>query len=176
LIDLLQVDPSKLADKAQQLPDNVKRLSDTSQQFLNAILNSLDFVPLYVYFTTKVVQDLTRLFWYCRPFRVMCFHLRAEVSQKFPKHKHAAVAGFIFLRFFCAAVMAPFAYKLTEGISIMTLFEHRNCFLYSGSKQRSAESPHTHQQGVAKCCHRSGIWNQGTTINATPRQHVCEPY
>jgi hypothetical protein len=45
----------------------------------------------------------------------LAHHLRAEVAKKFPDFQLQAVAGFIFLRFFCPAIMNPFAYNLTEG-------------------------------------------------------------
>ena len=48
------------------------------------------------------------------PFKILANHLRSEVTKKFPDHQFQAVGGFIFLRFFCPAIMTPFAYGVTD--------------------------------------------------------------
>jgi len=42
-----------------------------------------------------------------QPFREMANHLQVEVLKRFPNIKHIAVAGFIFLRFFCPIISHP---------------------------------------------------------------------
>jgi hypothetical protein len=94
--DKIEIDPSKMANKddaaRQQSIDNLKQVA---ARFLEAILASIDVCPV--------------------PFRVMANHLQAEVVKRFPDSKYQSVAGFIFLRFFCPAILAPEANGLYGG-------------------------------------------------------------
>lgn len=126
-----------------------------------------------------------------RLFRVICFHLSEETSRKFPKHKYTAVAGFIFLRFFCAAIMSPVTYKLIDGMSsvLVTVLVSSLSFLCSAffsffslyftsctlrlslvscssrTEQRSTASLHPDKQAVAKCGNWSGVRHKGMNNN-----------
>ncbi len=45
----------------------------------------------------------------------MMEHLQKEVIKKFPTANYVAVAGFIFLRFFCPAISAPDAQEVVAA-------------------------------------------------------------
>lgn len=40
-------------------------------------------------------------------FRALCHHIWEVVEDRFPDSRHSAVGSFIFLRFFCPAIIAP---------------------------------------------------------------------
>ena len=42
-----------------------------------------------------------------RLFRALCHHVWEVVEDRFPDSRHSAVGSFIFLRFFCPAIVAP---------------------------------------------------------------------
>jgi len=88
-----EVDPVK--GKDQDIQENMIKLKSTCQAFVDSIIASLDRCPL--------------------PFREMANHLHSEVAKKFPGSKHTAVAGFIFLRFFCPAILSPDTVGLIDG-------------------------------------------------------------
>jgi len=51
----------------------------------------------------------------CPPaFRHICNHLHTEVQRRFPDRRHTAIGGFIFLRFFCPALVSPDSFGLME--------------------------------------------------------------
>jgi len=86
--DQVEVDPSKMANKDEAArKQSIDNLKSIASKFLDAILKSIDSCPV--------------------PFRVMANHLQAEVVKRFPDSKYQSVAGFIFLRFFCPAILAP---------------------------------------------------------------------
>lgn len=70
-----------------QAAKNIETLLKSCTNFLTAILESISKCPV--------------------PFRVMAAHLREEVSKSYPEAKYTAVGGFIFLRFFCPAILSP---------------------------------------------------------------------
>eukprot|EP01125_Pyxidicula_operculata_P009385 TRINITY_DN308_c1_g1_i1.p1 TRINITY_DN308_c1_g1~~TRINITY_DN308_c1_g1_i1.p1 ORF type:complete len:590 (+),score=125.67 TRINITY_DN308_c1_g1_i1:28-1797(+) len=82
-----EVDSNKLANKDENLDENMKKLMSICQEFTDIITSSLDRCPL--------------------PFREMAHHLQNEVVKRFPNSKFTSVGGFIFLRFFCPAIPAP---------------------------------------------------------------------
>lgn len=43
----------------------------------------------------------------CRMFRAICHHIWEVVDDRFPNSRHSAVGSFIFLRFFCPAIVSP---------------------------------------------------------------------
>ncbi|KAL6074984.1 phosphatidylinositol-3,4,5-trisphosphate binding [Balamuthia mandrillaris] len=114
---LLEIDETKLRLQmgmpAEPLPDaqdeetvasavaelqqrNVAKLIKVTDSFLNIILNSLPKMP--------------------RGFLVIASHLWETVNKKFPNHKHAAVAGFIFLRFLCPIIVNPKGWQLVDEL------------------------------------------------------------
>jgi len=91
--DGYEVDPKKAKD--EDVAQNMIKLKGTAQMFLDSILDSLSECPL--------------------PFRDMGRHLQAEVVKRFPENKHSSVGGFIFLRFFCPAILSPDSQGLYTG-------------------------------------------------------------
>jgi len=45
----------------------------------------------------------------------MMAHLRQECVKRFPDSYHKSIAGFIFLRFFCPAILSPDSNGITTG-------------------------------------------------------------
>ena len=82
----LELDPTKLP-KGQSLETNCYNLMNVSNCFLEDILNTLPHCP--------------------KQFRVISNFLSDCVQKKFPGHEHTVVAGFMFLRFLCPAIVAP---------------------------------------------------------------------
>eukprot|EP01130_Rhizamoeba_saxonica_P000081 TRINITY_DN10101_c0_g1_i1.p1 TRINITY_DN10101_c0_g1~~TRINITY_DN10101_c0_g1_i1.p1 ORF type:complete len:601 (+),score=142.25 TRINITY_DN10101_c0_g1_i1:212-2014(+) len=89
-----EVDESKA--KGEDISANMAKLMDTVQNFLDRILASITTCP--------------------EPFKAIAYHLRSEVVKRFPEANHTSVGGFIFLRFFCPAVMSPDSQGLVEGV------------------------------------------------------------
>eukprot|EP00002_Diphylleia_rotans_P018460 TRINITY_DN3574_c0_g1_i5.p1 TRINITY_DN3574_c0_g1~~TRINITY_DN3574_c0_g1_i5.p1 ORF type:complete len:871 (+),score=139.07 TRINITY_DN3574_c0_g1_i5:51-2663(+) len=89
----LEIDPYKLKDPVQ-VEANVKELKMWSQAFLDSIVCSINECP--------------------QPFRIICHHLKTEVCKRFPEKKYIAISSFIFLRFFCPAIVAPHAFGITK--------------------------------------------------------------
>eukprot|EP00004_Rigifila_ramosa_P022364 TRINITY_DN609_c2_g2_i1.p1 TRINITY_DN609_c2_g2~~TRINITY_DN609_c2_g2_i1.p1 ORF type:complete len:535 (+),score=134.29 TRINITY_DN609_c2_g2_i1:24-1607(+) len=78
-----------------QLEKNLQRVTELCKTFMDAIFRSVDICP--------------------PPIRHICWVLRTTVEAKFPESKHIAVGGFIFLRFFNAAVSNPNQFGLVQG-------------------------------------------------------------
>eukprot|EP00002_Diphylleia_rotans_P039100 TRINITY_DN8990_c0_g1_i3.p1 TRINITY_DN8990_c0_g1~~TRINITY_DN8990_c0_g1_i3.p1 ORF type:complete len:866 (+),score=176.29 TRINITY_DN8990_c0_g1_i3:123-2720(+) len=89
----LEVDPFKLKDKGQ-IDVNMRELNMWAQAILDSIVCSISECP--------------------SPFRVICQHLKAEVNKRFPEKKYIAIGSFIFLRFFCPAIVAPHAFGVMK--------------------------------------------------------------
>jgi hypothetical protein len=80
-----EIDPEK--QTPEELTANMATLKKTCQHFLDRIVGSIKTCPI--------------------PFRVMASHLRDEVVRAYPEAKYISVGGFIFLRFFCPAILSP---------------------------------------------------------------------
>ena len=91
---LYEVDPVKVRS-GESVEDNMARLIDLCQTFLDVIINGMALVPL--------------------PFRIMAKHLQHEVVKRFPESKYTCVGGFIFLRFFCPTIMSPDVFGLVDA-------------------------------------------------------------
>jgi len=84
----LEIDPEKIGSNDPQVVlDNMTLLRTTCQHFLDKIVGSMQRCPI--------------------PFRLMAAHLRDEVVRSYPEAKYISVGGFIFLRFFCPAILSP---------------------------------------------------------------------
>ncbi|KAJ3442947.1 ras gtpase-activating protein [Anaeramoeba flamelloides] len=88
---------------------NLELLKKYVIKTLNAILNSLELCPL-------ALRDL-------------CCKLFSATSKKFPNSKYIVVAGFIFLRFICPAIVVPEKYGITDKIP--SIHNRRNLILLS---------------------------------------------
>lgn len=86
-----ELDPTKLGPN-EDINKNRKNVIEATDMFLNAISNSVDQAP--------------------RPFREICHCILISTREKFPEAKYTAVGSFIFLRFFCPAIVSPD----TEGL------------------------------------------------------------
>jgi hypothetical protein len=83
-----EVDPNKLRP-GEDLEANFETLQNSAGRFLNSIIQSASRCP----------SEL----------KALCEHLYSEVTNQFPAQRsgHIAVAGFLFLRFFCPVIVAP---------------------------------------------------------------------
>lgn len=79
-----EIDPEK---QGEDHAANMENLRKTCQAFLDSIVGSIRVCPV--------------------PFRIMAAHLRDEVVRSYPEAKYISVGGFIFLRFFCPAILSP---------------------------------------------------------------------
>eukprot|EP00300_Choanocystis_sp_HF-7_P028567 c34302_g1_i1.p1 GENE.c34302_g1_i1~~c34302_g1_i1.p1 ORF type:complete len:588 (-),score=-33.45 c34302_g1_i1:12-1775(-) len=88
-----EVDPSKAGseEKSQQ---NLVNLKEICQKFLTSIIASMSYCPLAI--------------------KVMCKSLITIVEKKFPASSTQAISGFLFLRFFNAAVSNPNMFGITK--------------------------------------------------------------
>ncbi|KAK4687682.1 neurofibromin 1, partial [Tremellales sp. Uapishka_1] len=86
-----ELDPSK-ASETDDITRNADHLKLMCQALLDIICSSTPRVPVL--------------------FRALCHHIWEVVEDRFPDSKHSAVGSFIFLRFFCPAIVAP------EGIDL----------------------------------------------------------
>jgi len=90
----LEVDPTRA--KGINIQQNMVKLINMSQTFLNAILSSLKECPY--------------------SFHIIAKELFNEAGKRFADSKRKAVAGFIFLRFFCPAISGPDTCGLADGL------------------------------------------------------------
>lgn len=88
-----EVNPA-MAGPNDNIDDNMNNLLMFAKRLIDAIFNSLDQCPY--------------------PFREMANHLAKESGKKFntQKSKMTAVAGFVFLRFFCPPLSSPDSFGL----------------------------------------------------------------
>jgi len=88
-----EIDPLKLQDPNDRVKNTVE-LRKSTNEFLSSILNSLDSLP--------------------DEFRVVWQYLHTKVKQYFPESALKLVGGFLFLRFFCPAILAPHNFGLVD--------------------------------------------------------------
>jgi len=86
-----ELDPTK-AGPGEDLERNTEHLRIMTQALLDLIYSSTPNVPIL--------------------FRALCHHIWEVVEERFPDSRHSAVGSFVFLRFFCPAIVAP------EGIDM----------------------------------------------------------
>jgi len=81
-----EVDPDKVP-QGETLEANQKKLQTMCSKFLRRIFDNAEKAPL--------------------EFRQICNALQKRVSVKFPESSQTSVGGFLFLRVFCPAIVAP---------------------------------------------------------------------
>lgn len=86
-----ELDPSKVGPE-EDIQRNTEHLRIMTQALLDLIYSSTPNVPIL--------------------FRALCHHIWEVVEERFPDSRHSAVGSFVFLRFFCPAIVAP------EGIDM----------------------------------------------------------
>eukprot|EP00033_Pygsuia_biforma_P003003 GCRY01003304.1.p1 GENE.GCRY01003304.1~~GCRY01003304.1.p1 ORF type:complete len:914 (+),score=276.76 GCRY01003304.1:179-2920(+) len=80
------------AKEGENLEDNINILTGKVEMFLEAIYSSVDSCPESI--------------------RQISSFLKTTVSESFPGSEYIALAGFIFLRFLCSAIVTPTTYQL----------------------------------------------------------------
>ncbi|KAI8975358.1 hypothetical protein BDF20DRAFT_914298 [Mycotypha africana] len=81
-----ELDPSKIAPE-EDINKNRQNVIEATEMFLNAICSSASQAPI--------------------SFREVCHFILDTVRERFPEAKYTAVGSFIFLRFFCPAIVSP---------------------------------------------------------------------
>ena len=82
----LELDPSRSASP-EELHQNALQLQTVTEMFIDEICNSADRIPA--------------------TFGRICHTIAVAVTPRFPEAKFTAVGAFIFLRYFCPAIVAP---------------------------------------------------------------------
>ncbi|KAG9237075.1 hypothetical protein BJ875DRAFT_533185 [Amylocarpus encephaloides] len=82
----LELDPARTSS-AEELQKNALQLRVVTKVFIDDICNSAAHIPI--------------------SFRKICSIISSAVMKRFPEAKFTAVGAFIFLRFFCPAIVAP---------------------------------------------------------------------
>eukprot|EP00002_Diphylleia_rotans_P025133 TRINITY_DN4977_c0_g1_i1.p1 TRINITY_DN4977_c0_g1~~TRINITY_DN4977_c0_g1_i1.p1 ORF type:complete len:729 (-),score=121.13 TRINITY_DN4977_c0_g1_i1:921-3107(-) len=90
----IEIDPHKLKDKISIRDAQVKQLRTWCQAVFDSIIQSVGESP--------------------QSFRIICNHLQSEVGKRFPEKRVISVGSFIFLRYFCPAIVAPHAFGLMK--------------------------------------------------------------
>ncbi|KAM3500327.1 hypothetical protein MY10362_006497 [Beauveria mimosiformis] len=90
----LELDPARVSS-AEELKKNATQLQIVAKVFMDDICGSAPSIPA--------------------PFRKICSIIHDAVLPRFPDAKYTAVGAFIFLRFFCPAIVAPEAEGLVDA-------------------------------------------------------------
>lgn len=90
----LELDPARTSS-AEELQKNALQLRVVTKVFIDDICNSAFHIPV--------------------SFRKICNIISSAVMKRFPEAKFTAVGAFIFLRFFCPAIVAPDAEGLISS-------------------------------------------------------------
>lgn len=91
----LELDPARTASP-EELQRNALQLRFVTNVFIDEICKSVKQVP--------------------ESFRFICHTITTSVTTRFPEAKFTAVGAFIFLRFFCPAIVAPDSEGLVKSI------------------------------------------------------------
>lgn len=96
----LELDPTRLDHRSgeihEQLEENTAQIQYLTKMFIDVITSSGPNVP--------------------ETFRQICHTITTCVTERFPEAKFTAVGAFIFLRFFCPAIVAPDSEGLVSSI------------------------------------------------------------
>ncbi|KAI9830851.1 MAG: hypothetical protein M1819_005376 [Sarea resinae] len=91
----LELDPAR-ATGGHELTNNALQLQEVTKVFIDDICDSTERIP--------------------KTLRRICHTISMAVSQRFPDARYTAVGAFIFLRFFCPAIVAPDAEGLVDVV------------------------------------------------------------
>eukprot|EP01119_Soliformovum_irregulare_P016225 TRINITY_DN4673_c0_g1_i1.p1 TRINITY_DN4673_c0_g1~~TRINITY_DN4673_c0_g1_i1.p1 ORF type:complete len:694 (-),score=213.51 TRINITY_DN4673_c0_g1_i1:29-2110(-) len=109
----MEIDVGKMGPN-EKLENNIENLRFFTQQFIDAIVSTGDQCPAGIRHICKILAD--------------------EVSQKFPKHFHEAIGGFVFLRYLTPPIVSPDSIQLVDA-DLLTPENRRKLMLISKSIQ-----------------------------------------
>lgn len=114
-----EMDPSKMvaSDNSEK---NLSNLLLISQNLIDAVIANVSKAPT------------------C--FREICSHIATVVGSRFPEAKVTAVGGFIFLRFFCPAIVAPESVGLVDSDVVISKDLRRSLVLITKVVQNLANN------------------------------------
>lgn len=100
----------------ERVTETVEKLKDLLESFLAGAFFSIKFAPRWVV-NPLVRTSLTFVVTWRRPFREICRMIYGSVMRKFGDENFAyqSVGGFLFLRFFCPAIVTPQVHRVVEG-------------------------------------------------------------
>ena len=97
IISCIEIDSKKLIDPSL-IKDQVDRLLELTQRFLDKIIEQIESIPFVI--------------------RQICHCLYVSTEKKFPDCAKFGVASFIFLRFICPAIVAPDSFGIIKNGSL----------------------------------------------------------
>jgi neurofibromin 1 len=106
----LELDPARTRSPAE-LERNALQLRVVTKVFIDDICNSTSNMPVSFRQICHIVGSSAQLLWF-----VLIHQISTSVMTRFPDAKFTAVGAFIFLRFFCPAIVAPDAEGLVASI------------------------------------------------------------
>eukprot|EP00002_Diphylleia_rotans_P036504 TRINITY_DN8050_c0_g1_i14.p1 TRINITY_DN8050_c0_g1~~TRINITY_DN8050_c0_g1_i14.p1 ORF type:complete len:502 (+),score=66.72 TRINITY_DN8050_c0_g1_i14:43-1548(+) len=98
-----ELDTTRVSE--EEASENTIKLRVLCGEFLANIAESFDICP--------------------RPIKAICYHLQKVVGDRFPDSRYLAIAGFLFLRYFSAAISNPESYGIIPEGSAPLQSEHR---------------------------------------------------
>lgn len=107
-----EINPLKLRDGGD-IEQNYANVRKGVQTFMDAILDSVYFCPLFVFIHFIFFNFFFVNCYFYRVIRKICAELRIAVQERFPQSLYSVVGGFFFLRFVCPAIVSP------EGFGVM---------------------------------------------------------
>jgi len=116
-----ELDPTRL-EKPEDAPRNLSALLGYCEAIIEAIFKSVHSCPVYFFFLFLFLCFLLSFFictfLFSRNLRKVFCYLQNRVRQRFPQNEnvqYTAISGFIFLRFFCPAILGPTLFDLWSG-------------------------------------------------------------
>jgi len=114
-----EVDPMRIKE-SDDVDANAQKLSEYTTKILDAIVNSHENCP--------------------ERMKSVCYFLRVATEKKYPTAVNRVLGGFIFLRFFCPAIVAPENYAIVEKVP--PLNARRSLVLIAKNLQNMANEIH----------------------------------
>lgn len=90
----IELQPHRLEGKGQTVEQNLAALNATCTNLVQAIFSAAGRAPASL--------------------RLLCRHMRTGVAERFPSVALRAVGGFLFLRYFCPAIVQPEYYGIID--------------------------------------------------------------
>ena len=110
----LELDPSRITSE-EEAKQNALQLQIVAKVFIDDICASYSFIPPSFKKICSIVSQAVALVPPARESAANSLKISAAVTPRFEEAKYTAVGSFIFLRFFCPAIVAPEADGLVSA-------------------------------------------------------------